>query len=255
MKNIFLIFSLLVLFTQTIAPALATPEKYYFLVVPQSDVPPAWRPLPNGEFPILNTDFLMKLIEESSFIEGIAAFRPQFVEVGNRFEDKVRVLNYCFNRENFIMDELKTKLIEGQGDTVLFSDRLLKRLGLDKLDLPFKIIKFVELFDPSSKNHTEIKKDSRKYVNEEIVVSGIIPQYLKLNKSGEYMLTNNCILPLNKSHAKKLQFETEYSMPPTLLIKSLSSDVNDFDDLMLKLSNFHGNSRPGLRFHIRVVSE
>lgn len=254
MKNIFLVLSLLVLLTLTITPASASPEKHYFIVVPQSDVPPNWRPSPNEKFPIINTDYLMKLTDEYDFIKDIAAFRPQFVEVGNNVDDKTRVLNYCFSRDNFIFDKIKKDSIEKQGDVVLFSDTLFKSLGLEKQALPLKIKKFVELFNPSSQNSPANKKNSTEYVSEDIFVNGITPAYLKFNKSGEFMLTNNCILPLNEDHAEKLRFEPEYSMPPTLIIESLSSNVNDFNSVMLNLKEFYDKSRSGLTFEIRKIN-
>lgn len=240
-------------FAITLHSPLFASEIHLFKISPQSEGPPNWRPIPGKKFPIINAEYLDKLRDKHKFIKGISPYKIQLLNIGTSIENRMKVFNYCFSRESEILEKLKANSLSVKGDLTLISKNMLSEIDpkSELENLHFK--RYVEIINPSMSNHRDVRNAPLDHVIEDLSVNGIVMEGVRLNKSGVFMVTNNCIIPTNESQADKMRDNEDYSFPPGLLITSLSSDAKKIDALLKDLVEFNAGSRPGLSFKIEKL--
>lgn len=256
MKKIAVFFTLLFFVSGAFAaPTATTNTSYYFLITPQTDTPPIWRPIANKNFPILNRSFLQQLSDSFSFIENIAVYQPERIEVGNNQQDKRQVIHYCFDQGNFLTASIEQTLAEGVNAPLFMSEPLLNSLAvtasnLSVTNLPVTVTKFIEVYALAVPQGVSAPPD---YTTEQLTVHGVLPAALKLGKSNEFVFSNGCVLPEDEAQAQAARFDKSYVMPHTILLKSTTADSGQLHEVMQLLKEFFADSRPSLYFQVEQV--
>jgi hypothetical protein len=241
------------LFAITLHSPLFASEIHFFKISPQSKESPNWHPIPGEKFPIINSEYLDKLREKHDFIKGISAYKIQLLDIGTSIDNRIKVFNYCFNPGSEVLEKLKANSLPVKGDLTLISKKMLNEIDSEVKLESLHLKKYVEIINPSISNHEDVRNAPQEHVIEDLSVNGIVMEGIRLNKSGVFMVTNNCTIPANESHAEKNKGDEDYSFPPGLLITSLSSDAEKIDALLKDLVEFNAGSRPGLSFKIEKL--